>query len=207
MESIKITDAQADQIKKQLLSQLEKFPEDKKDQIKKQINSMSTEEVEEFVKKNQLDHLQQCVFCSIIEGKTPSFKIDEDEENIAILEINPVTKGHTLILPRNHRKENLDSTKSLAEKVSEKIKAVFKPRNIKVRETKILEHPVVELLPIYKETPDNPKRKKATDEELNKVQEELMKPLPEKKPQEVKNLEEENQPRIDALFKLPPRIP
>ena len=60
---------------------------------------MSAEQLEEFIKKNNLiQQDQQCIFCSIIEGKMPSFKIAESDSAIAILEINPISKGHTIII-------------------------------------------------------------------------------------------------------------
>ena len=55
---------------------------------------MTAEEMEIFVKQNNLNHLGgECIFCSIVGGKTPSFRIGENEENIAILELNPLSKG------------------------------------------------------------------------------------------------------------------
>lgn len=44
----------------------------------------------------------QCPFCQIISGKTPCFKIYEDNDVIAVLDINPASKGHTLVIPRQH---------------------------------------------------------------------------------------------------------
>jgi histidine triad (HIT) family protein len=43
-----------------------------------------------------------CVFCSIIKGEIPSYKIYEDEQVLAFLDINPSAKGHTLIIPKLH---------------------------------------------------------------------------------------------------------
>ncbi len=43
-----------------------------------------------------------CIFCDIIEGKIPSKKIYEDEKCIAILDISQLTKGHTLVIPKQH---------------------------------------------------------------------------------------------------------
>lgn len=43
-----------------------------------------------------------CIFCKIIKGEIPSAKIFEDEKFVAILDINPNTKGMTLVLPKNH---------------------------------------------------------------------------------------------------------
>ena len=43
-----------------------------------------------------------CVFCKIILGEIPSYKLYEDEDIYVFLDINPVQPGHTLIIPKNH---------------------------------------------------------------------------------------------------------
>lgn len=45
---------------------------------------------------------EQCVFCKIIAGEIPSHTIYEDEKYKVILDVGPATKGHALILPKNH---------------------------------------------------------------------------------------------------------
>lgn len=43
-----------------------------------------------------------CIFCKIAKGEIPSYKIYEDKNLIAFLDIKPFTKGHTLIIPKRH---------------------------------------------------------------------------------------------------------
>ncbi len=43
-----------------------------------------------------------CIFCQIVAGQSPSWKIDEDEHAYAFLDINPVSKYHTLVIPKQH---------------------------------------------------------------------------------------------------------
>jgi diadenosine tetraphosphate (Ap4A) HIT family hydrolase len=43
-----------------------------------------------------------CIFCKIINGKLPSVKIWENEKFVAILDINPNTKGMAFVMPKNH---------------------------------------------------------------------------------------------------------
>ena len=43
-----------------------------------------------------------CIFCKIIAGEIPSFKVYEDENILAFLDIAPVNPGHTLIVPKKH---------------------------------------------------------------------------------------------------------
>lgn len=45
---------------------------------------------------------QDCLFCSIIAGAIPSAKIFENDTIYAFLDINPCTKGHTLLIPKYH---------------------------------------------------------------------------------------------------------
>ena len=52
--------------------------------------------------------MKNCIFCKIIRGELPSFKIYEDERVIAFLDIHPVNAGHTLIVPKAHSQNIFD---------------------------------------------------------------------------------------------------
>ena len=43
-----------------------------------------------------------CIFCKIVAGELPSERVDEDEHTVAFMDINPWTRGHALVVPRNH---------------------------------------------------------------------------------------------------------
>jgi len=43
-----------------------------------------------------------CVFCKIIAGKIPSFRVYEDDQTFAFLDIAPFEKGHVLVVPKHH---------------------------------------------------------------------------------------------------------
>lgn len=204
----KLSSEQAEQIKQHLLTQLANFPEDKRDQIKQQILSMTVEDVEEFVNENQLDHLQECVFCSIAQGKIPSYKIDENQENIAVLEINPLTKGHTLIVPKEHAPKNADSAKALAKKVSEKIKIVLKPKTFKINSIKIMEHPLLEIIPVYDEDLGKLQKSRASEEQLSNLQSELTKPviIKEEPKEQKKEAEKPDQKKVEENQSLPKEV-
>ncbi len=45
---------------------------------------------------------ETCIFCRIIRGEIPSYKVYEDERTLAFLDINPSAPGHTLIIPKVH---------------------------------------------------------------------------------------------------------
>jgi histidine triad (HIT) family protein len=44
----------------------------------------------------------ECIFCKIIAGEIPSFRIFEDSETFAFMDINPASEGHALVIPREH---------------------------------------------------------------------------------------------------------
>lgn len=50
--------------------------------------------------------MAECIFCKIINGEIPSTKVYEDEHVLAFLDISQVTKGHTLVIPKEHH-ENI----------------------------------------------------------------------------------------------------
>jgi histidine triad (HIT) family protein len=43
-----------------------------------------------------------CIFCKIVAGELPAHVIDEDDHTLAFLDINPWTRGHALVVPRDH---------------------------------------------------------------------------------------------------------
>ena len=43
-----------------------------------------------------------CVFCRIVEGRAPAYVVWQDADHLAFLDINPITAGHVLLIPRVH---------------------------------------------------------------------------------------------------------
>jgi len=43
-----------------------------------------------------------CMFCKIVSGEIPSFKLFEDEATFAFMDINPANEGHALVIPKEH---------------------------------------------------------------------------------------------------------
>lgn len=46
--------------------------------------------------------MKDCIFCKIVKGEIPCFKIYEDEKVLSFADINPIRNGHSLIIPKNH---------------------------------------------------------------------------------------------------------
>jgi histidine triad (HIT) family protein len=49
-----------------------------------------------------------CLFCKIVAGEIPATRVREDERTIAFMDINPATRGHVLVIPREHASDLLD---------------------------------------------------------------------------------------------------
>lgn len=46
--------------------------------------------------------MDDCIFCKILDGEIPSRTVYEDEETFAFLDVNPLSRGHTLVIPKSH---------------------------------------------------------------------------------------------------------
>ena len=65
-----------------------------------------------------------CVFCAICAGEIPSFKVYEDDLVLAYLDINPFTKGHTLVIPKVHSPNLLETSDETLAAVIARVKKV-----------------------------------------------------------------------------------
>ncbi|MGB7867379.1 MAG: HIT family protein, partial [Mycobacterium sp.] len=60
-----------------------------------------------------------CVFCAIVAGEAPAIRIYEDDDYLAILDIRPFTRGHTLVMPKKHTVDLTDTpSETLADMVA-----------------------------------------------------------------------------------------
>lgn len=50
-----------------------------------------------------------CIFCKIVAGEIPSHKIDEDDKTLSFMDINPWTRGHSLVIPKAHSRNIYDA--------------------------------------------------------------------------------------------------
>jgi histidine triad (HIT) family protein len=102
--------------------------------------------------------MNNCIFCKIIKGEIPAAKVWEDEEFLAFLDINPNTKGMTLVVPKKHfdsyafdmSDQNICSLTLASKKVA---KILEKGLNVKrvasVMEGMGVNHVHVKLYPLY----------------------------------------------------------
>ena len=65
-----------------------------------------------------------CVFCAIAANEIPSFKVYEDDLVLAYLDINPFSKGHTLVIPKEHSSGLLDTQEETLAALVARVKKV-----------------------------------------------------------------------------------
>ncbi len=65
-----------------------------------------------------------CIFCAIAAGEIPSFKIYEDDAVLAYMDINPFTKGHVLVIPKEHSTGLIDTSDETLAVVLARVKKV-----------------------------------------------------------------------------------
>ena len=73
--------------------------------------------------------MENCIFCKIVKGEIPSYKVYEDESILAFLDIAPINPGHVLVIPKEHyqnieeiTEESLCSAIAVVKKIGLKIK-------------------------------------------------------------------------------------
>lgn len=65
-----------------------------------------------------------CIFCAIAAGEIPSFKIYEDDLVLAYLDINPMSEGHALVIPKAHSQGLFDTPDEMLAALVQRVKAV-----------------------------------------------------------------------------------
>lgn len=159
------------------LNEIIKLPGE--EQAKKLPSFLKTlnEEQIEFLKKYQT---QQCLFCGIILGNIQSYKIYEDNEFLAVLDINPANLGHILIIPKAHIKNSYEVSSKIfeianliAKRMKEKLDAdlnLFVANGENAGQK--IEHAIVHVIPRYKDDKIDLtwNAKKVTQEKLQEIQ-------------------------------------
>ncbi len=133
-----------------------------------------------MIKKTNKDN---CLFCQIIKGEKPSQKIIENDDVYAFLDIYPASKGHTLVIPKNHSLNLLDTKDSDLCQVYKMVKKLclhyqqilkvddflVKSHNGKLAGQEI-DHFHVHIIPCYTAATRNSPREKLSTQELENIQ-------------------------------------
>jgi histidine triad (HIT) family protein len=80
-----------------------------------------------------------CIFCAIVAGTSPAQIVDSDDRTVAFLDINPATRGHSLVIPRTHAvdlfdvsEDDLHATLTAARRLARKMRETIEPDGVNV---------------------------------------------------------------------------
>ncbi|MEM1535757.1 MAG: HIT domain-containing protein [Candidatus Pacearchaeota archaeon] len=130
-----------------------------------------------------------CVFCKIVKGKLPCYKIYEDKNFLAFLDIRPLNPGHTLVIPKKHYRwvwdvPNIESYYKVVKRIANAIRKAMKTDwIISLVIGEAVPHAHVWLVPRF-ENDNHPKGwldlenvKKITEKEMQEIAEKIKKKL------------------------------
>lgn len=108
--------------------------------------------------------MEECIFCKIIKGEIPFQKVYEDDDVLAFLDVNPVEKGHTLIITKEHYidileipEELLKKAYSVTQKLTKVISKVFEVEGFNILQNngtkagQTVSHYHIHIIPRYRE--------------------------------------------------------
>ena len=203
------TPEELNNIKEKLISHIEKtYSPEQSNDLKSKINKMNNVEFVEFLKKQGLlkgeGENRNCVFCSMVKGEIPTTKVGENNGAIAILEINPVSEGHSLIIPKEHIKGAAkfpEDGKKLAEQIAKDLKNALHPQRVEFAMSNIMGHEAMNVIPVYSNENMDSERKSETPEGLKKTKERIenskIKTVETPKPIQINEEEKENANEIN----------
>jgi len=179
----------------QKLNEISKFPQEQQQaELQKLLSTLSPGQME-FLKSQQK---QQCLFCSIVEFQTPQYRIYEDNDFIGILDINPASKGHVIIIPKKHHKFITEVEEDFSipiKKITNKIYELFQADtsiiiNNGEKAGQKLNHVSIHIIPRYENDGINLEWQpnKAPEEELKELSQKLM--IPKEIPKVEEKIEE-----------------
>lgn len=130
--------------------------------------------------------MNNCIFCKVINGELPSYKVYEDDLFIGILDIFPHRKGHTLLIPKKHYQwvyevPEFERYWATAKKITSAIEKELKTTFIHYLTYGFhVSHAHIHIIPHYvtidKEEPF-PKEMKLSKEELTEIADKIRKGL------------------------------
>ena len=107
-----------------------------------------------------------CLFCGIVAGDVPAQIVDSDEHTVAFMDINPATRGHALVVPRNHSTdlmeisdEDLSNTMVAAKRLAQRMRDVLEPAGFNILNScgsaawQTIYHFHIHVIPRYEDDP------------------------------------------------------
>ena len=144
-----------EEVKGQLRQQIANLPADKKAEAERQINELSDNAVEALVEEQRGKASAgggKTIYRMIVDGDVESVKIGENEYGVAVLEINPISKGHVLVIPKKVVEVEGKLPKdvlSLAGVLAKRIIKELKAKSAKIQTEKKFGECVVNVIPSY----------------------------------------------------------
>ena len=99
-----LTPDEIEELKEQLRQQVQNLPEQQRQAAEAQIESLSADALESMLEQQRSRAPaagQKSIFRMIIDNEVQSYRLEENKEALAVLDINPITKGHTLVIPKS----------------------------------------------------------------------------------------------------------
>lgn len=208
-----LTPEEVNEIKSQLAQQIAHLPQEQRLKAQAQIDAMSPETLESMLNQQRAGASsaagkggEKTIFRMMVDKEIETVIVEENPEALAILDINPISQGHAIIIPREaiSSQDKLPSQAfTLAQKVAKLLKDNLQAKSTEIQtETKFGEA-IIHVIPVY----DSPvslqsQRKKSSLEELKDL---VKKIKPEEKPKILK-IKKESNPEL-PLVKRSRRIP
>lgn len=100
--------------------------------------------------------MQDCIFCRIVSGELPSYKVYEDDGFLGFLDIHPLRKGHSLLIPKKHVRwvydvEDFGGYWERAKKISRSILSELEPLWIQFFTHGEVSHAHIHIIPRYED--------------------------------------------------------
>ncbi len=173
-----LTQEQISEVKKQLFQQIQHLPQQQKEQMQQQIDLLSEKEVESLLEqqrshKGKSGREQKSIFRMIVDGDIEAAKIDENKDALAVLDINPISKGHALLIPKHEVKQAKKlpvSIFSLGKKLAQRIMKICRAKNAELQTEAKFGEVILHIIPEYdKPLSLSSPRQKASPEELSQL--------------------------------------
>lgn len=189
-----LSQQQIQELKNQLSSQIQNLPEEQRELARQQIESMSPQALEAMLQQ-QSSGSDKNIFRMIINKEVDSVVVGENSGALAVLDINPISEGHSIVIPKSPAKTSSEVSQeasSLAKELTERIKSNLNAKSVEMQlETKFGET-IIHLIPIYDKplSLQSPRQKSSIDafrilgKKINTIVEKIEKPKPIKIKQE-----------------------
>lgn len=204
-----LTPQQIKELKAQLYQQIEHLPPEQKKSAQAQIDSLSSEALEAMIKQQKekspkSKEPEKPIFRKIIDKEIPSTIIDESKSALAVLDIFPISHGHTIIIPKkpvSSPKDLPTQALALAKKIAKRISSKLKAKSIQILTEIKFGETIINILPSYETLVnlDSP-RSQSLQEQLESIAKKL-------RPVKKKTSSKSKQDPLTQILTLPRRIP